>query len=151
MGFWANGHLMRAIRGKKGNQLMVFCGKCGRYASGKGDKLNQLCPGLPTRKATLTRLLEGRHPEKVHLLGEVCQLSVARTSVEWHEGTAGLKEGDEARASSVGTQGRAKDPMHELEELEKALEQYQAEGEEGLGERDWANDGDWEMLSSGSE
>ena len=75
---------------------------------------------------------------------------MAITPVGGHEGT-GLKGGDEARASSAGPQDRLKDPMHELEELEKALEQYQAEGEEGLGERDWANDEDWEMLSSGSE
>ena len=150
LGFWSNGHLMRAIRGKNGNQLMVFCGKCGRYASGKGDKLNQLCPGLPKRKATLTRLLEGKHPEKGHLLGDVHQLSVARTVFEGHTGT-GPKEGDEGKASSVEPQDVVNDPMRVLLELEKALEQYQAEGEEVLGERDWANNEEWEMLSSGSE
>jgi hypothetical protein len=144
--FWANGHLLRAIKGRKGNQLMVFCGKCGRYASGKGDKLNQLCPGQPGRKATLTRLLEGRHPEKGYHLGEVTLLSVARSGANPFEsppeqGQATLKEPPKEMAA---------DPMHELEELEKALERYQADFEEGP-VRDGAGDEDWELLSSGSE
>ena len=126
---------------------MVFCGKCGRYASGKGDKLNQLCPGQPGRKATLTRLLEGRHPEKGYHLGEVTPLSVARTGATPGEESPPKK----GKVTPKQLKEAAADPMHELEELEKALEQYQAEGEEGPGERDWANDEDWEMLSSGSE
>jgi hypothetical protein len=124
---------------------MVFCGKCGRYASGKGDKLNQLCPGQPMRKATLTRLLEGRHPEKGYHLGEVTILSVARPGVNLF-------------ADSPKDQGRANpmelgvDPLQELEELEKALERYQEDLEEGPGgDRNEAGDEDWEMLSSGSE
>ena len=144
LSFWANGHLLRAIKGKQGNHLMVFCGKCGRYASGKGDKLNQLCPGQPMRKATLTRLLEGRHPEKGYHLGEVTTLSVARPGVNLFEDS--LK--DQGRATPKES---VADPLQELEDLEKALERYQVEFEEGPGDRNEAGDEDWEMLSSGSE
>jgi hypothetical protein len=144
--FWANGHLLRAIKGRKGNQLMVFCGKCGRYASGKGDKLNQLCPGQPGRKATLTRLLEGRHPEKGYHLGEVTLLSVARSGANPFEESPR----EQGQATPKEPKEVAADPMHELEELEKALERYQTDFEEGPG-RDGADDEDWELLSSGSE
>jgi hypothetical protein len=146
LSFWANGHLLRAIKGKQGNQLMVFCGKCGRYASGKGDKLNQLCPGQPGRKATLTRLLEGRHPEKGYHLGEVTALSVASPGVNPFERSS--EQGQEIPKELKDVMA---DPMQELEELEKALERYQVEFEEGHGESNRAGDEDWEMLSSGSE
>ncbi len=43
------------------------------------------------------------------------------------------------------------DPLQELEDLEKALERYQGEFEEGPEDRNEAGDEDWEMLSSGSE
>ena len=146
LGFWANGHRLRSIKGRKGNQLMVFCGKCGRYASGKGDKLNQLCPGQPMRKATLSRLLEGRHPEKGYHLGEVTILSVAGPGVypseERHREQG--QTPDEPKESAA-------DPMQELEELEKALERYQVEFEERPGESNGVGDEDWEMQSSGSE
>ena len=45
----------------------------------------------------------------------------------------------------------ANDPMQEPRELEEALERFQSGGEAGPEERDWANDEEWEMLSSGSE
>jgi hypothetical protein len=146
LSFWANGHLLRAIKGKKGNQLMVFCTKCGRYASGKGNKLNQLCPGHPGRKATLSRLLEGKHPEKGHWLGEVTLPSVARALV----GLIAEPLLEEASGIQRMPPEVAVDPMQELRELEEALERYQAEGEVGPAEEGWANDEDWEVLSSGS-
>ena len=125
---------------------MVFCMKCGRYASGKGDKLNQLCPGQPGRKATLNRLLEARHPEKGHMLGEVTLLSVARTFV----GLAETSQEEGRDTSSLPPRATA-DPMQELRELEEALERFQVEGEAGPAEEGWANDEEWEMLSSGSD
>ena len=45
----------------------------------------------------------------------------------------------------------AVDPMQELRELEEALERFQAEGEAGPAEEGWANDEEWEVLSSGSD
>ena len=145
LSFWANGHILRAIKGKQGNQLMVFCTKCGRYASGRGDKLNQLCPEHPGRKATLKRLLEGKHPEKGHWLGEVTLLSVA---------IAGMGASVEPVQETVGGSQRlppetANDPMQELRDLEEALEQYQAGGEyqaeveNGSEEEGWACDEEW--------
>ena len=146
LGFWANGHLLRAIKGKKGNQLMVFCSKCGRYASGKGDKLNQLCPGQPLRKATLNRLLEGKHPEKGHVLGEVTTLSVARAMGGLSTEPLVQEEGPTPREQP----GKTKDPMQELQELEEALGRYQADGEADPEERGWARE-EGERLSSCSE
>jgi hypothetical protein len=138
LGFWANGHLLRAIRGKKGNQLMVFCIKCGRYASGKGDKLNQLCPGQPGRRATLNRLLEGRHPEKGHRLGEVTLLSVARMGT----GLGAEPSPEEGRVTPRRHPEASTDPMQELRELEEALERFQSEGEGVPAGDGWANDED---------
>ncbi len=41
--------------------------------------------------------------------------------------------------------------MKELRELEVALERFQEEGERAPAGEGWANDEDWELLSSGSE
>ena len=98
------------------------------------------------RKATLTRLLEGRHPEKGYHLGEVTILSVARPGVNLFEES--LSEPGQAQKELKELMA---DPMQELDELEKALERYQVEFEEGHGESNRAGDEDWEMLSSGSE
>ena len=76
-------------------------------------------------------------------MGEVTLLSVAKV-----RGPFGEAEKEEASGVQGTPRGAAADPMQELRDLEEALEQYQAEGEEGP--EDWANNEDWEVLSSGS-
>ena len=148
MGFVSNGHTLKALRSPSGVQLYVFCTKCGRYASGKGVKLNQLCvPEKSGQLSRLKKLLEGKHPEKGHWLGEVTMLSVARA---W-EGPR--PEPPPSKESPKPADVETSDPLQELRKLEEALELFQADGNwEEAGETGFAfDDEDWEPLSSGSE
>ena len=88
MGFVSNGHTLKAIRSPLGVQLYVFCTRCRRYSSGKGVKLNQLCvPEKSGQLSRLKKLLEGKHPEKGHWLGEVVSISLAgQRGLMWNEG-----------------------------------------------------------------
>ncbi len=81
------------------------------------------------------------------MLGEVTLLSVART-------VGGLMAEPLPAEGTVTPRVQpraAADPMQELRDLEEALERYQAEGEAGPAEGGWANDEEWEVLSSGSD
>ena len=93
----------------------------------------------------MKRLLEGKHPEKGHWLGEVTLLSVARAGM----GSIAEPEQETVGESQVSPLAVANDPMQELRDLEEALEQYQAggeyqaEGENVPEEEGWANDEEW--------
>ena len=128
MGFVSNGHTLKAIRSPFGVQLYVFCTKCGRYASGKGAKLNQLC--VPEKSGQLGRLrkpLEGKHPERGQWLGKVVSISLAgRRGLMWQEG-ANL--GNEGENEEPGQDGEQVEPPWEVNnqynELAKMEEQWE--------------------------
>ena len=129
MGFVSNGHTLRAIRSPLGVQLYVFCTRCGRYASGKGVKLNQLCvPEKSGQLSRLKKLLEGKHPEKGHWLGEVVSISLAgQRGLMWNEGAeeANNEEHEEPdqEVEQEGPPGEVKNQYNELQQLEEQWEQ----------------------------
>ena len=131
MGFVSNGHTVKAIRSPLGVQLYVFCTRCGRYTSGKGVKLNQVC--VPERSGQLNRLkklLEGKHPEKGHWLGEVVSISVAGQArvLGWAEGLAenNDEEQDQLQDQECAPEEppwRANKQYMELQQMEEQWEQ----------------------------
>ena len=129
MGFVSNGHTLRAIRSPLGVQLYVFCTRCGRYASGKGVKLNQLCvPEKSGQLSRLKKLLEGKHPEKGHWLGEVVSISLA--GQRGHLANEGAEEANNMENEEPDQEvdheeppGEVKNQYNELQQLEEQWEQ----------------------------
>ncbi len=110
-----------------GVQLYVFCTRCGRYTSSKGVKLNQLC--VPERSGQLNRLkklLEGRHPEKGHWLGEVVDITLAGQArvLRWREGFL------ETQAEEQGGEGEGEDPPWQVNNQYSDLQQMEEQWEQ---------------------
>ena len=128
MGFVSNGHTLRAIRSPLGVQLYVFCTRCGRYASGKGVKLNQLCvPEKSGQLGRLKKLLEGKHPENGHWLGEVVSISLAgQRCLMWNEG---VEEPNNEEQVEPGQFSEQEDPpwqvKNQYDELQRSEEQWE--------------------------
>jgi hypothetical protein len=162
MGFVSNGHTLKAIRSPVGVQLYVFCTRCGRYASGKGAMLNQLCvPEKSGQLGRLRKLLEGKHLEKGHWLGEVVSISLAGLrGLMWHEGNEGGHEEpgqDEEQEEPPWEVNNQYNELQRLEEQWELLRQqmvssplWQAgRGLEQVSEGWGFDEPDWQMAEEG--
>ena len=121
-------------------------------------KLNQVC--VPERSGQLNRLkklLEGKHPEKGHWLGEVVSISLAGQArvLGWVEGTAEThNEEQDQEEEPDEPPWRANNQYAELQQMEEQWEQLrlqmvssplwqagsgleQVNGEWGFDEPDW--------------